>query len=205
MAAIGLKCNIIQQDRGKYQLPLSLTKSFKRNLNKMATIKLTQNKITIIDEDDFELVNKHKWHYVKRGEYIGYAARGLRNKNGTRKVWLHSFILNAPKGLKVDHINGNSLDNRRENLRPATTQQNNQNQRKSRTNSSGYKGVYYAKLQKKYIAQIKINGKSNHIGCFDNPIEAAKAYDNVARKVCGEFAALNFPKKNEISCNRRGY
>jgi hypothetical protein len=106
---------------------------------------------------------------------------------------MHREILNAPAGVFVDHKDGDGLDNRKENLRIVTSAQNQQNRRKiSRKTTSKYKGVYFRRENKKYCALICCKGKRMHLGYFDNEIDAAKAYDQAAKKFFGEFARLNF-------------
>jgi hypothetical protein len=104
--------------------------------------------------------------------------------------------MNAPAGSIVDHKYGDGLDNRKINLRIATEAQNRYNRRKtSKRTSSKYKGVYYKKQCSKYCAVIGCNGKKTFLGHFDNEIDAAKAYDEAAKKLFGEFARLNFTTK----------
>jgi hypothetical protein len=95
----------------------------------------------------------------------------------------------------VDHINGNGLDNRKSNLRICTHQQNCENSRKRKKSFSKYKGVYWSKNAKKWVAQITIDGKSKHLGYFELEEDAAAAYDKAAVKYFGEFACLNFRRK----------
>jgi hypothetical protein len=106
---------------------------------------------------------------------------------------MHRQVTNAPKGLVVDHINHNGLDNRRANLRLCTKQQNNCNSRSFRHKTSNYKGVFKEKGSKKFRAYIRFNKKPVHIGMFELEIDAAKAYDKKAKELFGEFAYLNFP------------
>ena len=106
---------------------------------------------------------------------------------------MHRDILKPPDHLCVDHINHNGIDNRRANLRLATHRQNSYNRIHFTKNpSSKYKGVSFRKRTKKWDAKIRYDGKNKHIGSFKDEIEAAKAYDEAAKKYQGEFAALNF-------------
>jgi hypothetical protein len=102
--------------------------------------------------------------------------------------------MNTPEGMFVDHINHNGLDNRKANLRFATRAENNRNVRCLKKNkSSRYRGVYHDKKYKKWRAHISVNNKKRHLGYFKDEKEAARAYDNAARKYYKEFAILNFP------------
>ena len=107
---------------------------------------------------------------------------------------MHREVANTPDGLVCDHINGDSLDNRKANLRSATHLQNCWNARKSPQSAySKYKGVTFDKMRQKWNAQICVNGKRIFLGTFKDETEAAKAYDSAAKRHFGEFAALNFP------------
>jgi hypothetical protein len=107
---------------------------------------------------------------------------------------MHREIIDPPYPLVVDHINRNALDNRKANLRPATRAQNVLNRPYIRPDGcySKYKGVSWHKHQKKWQAQICYNGRNKCVGCFDDEIDAAKAYDEAAKKYHKEFAVLNF-------------
>lgn len=114
--------------------------------------------------------------------------------NKLTQVFLHRFILNAPKGLEVDHINGDGLDNRKENLRICNRKQNGKNRKLAKNNKTGYHGVYYCereKRRKRWTATIRINGKKKTIGRFHTKDEAAVAYNEYALKYHGAFATIN--------------
>jgi len=164
-------------------------------------IPLSQDKFAIVDAEDYDRLNKYKWCVSKtpRTNYAmrrtkGKRVKGKRSKRKT--ILMHRFILNAPRGLVVDHINHNGLDNRRENLRLCTHVQNTQNRRPNRNTSSKYKGVYWHKHRNKFVAKIYMNGKRIFIGYFTDEIAAAKAYDKKAREFFKEFAYLNFPQES---------
>ncbi len=108
---------------------------------------------------------------------------------------MHRQLLNCPAAKFVDHINNNGLDNRKENIRPATRAQNSYNRKKYANNSrSKYKGVSFKKKNGKWTAQIGLNNKMLFLGYFKNEVDAARAYDRAARKYYGRFANLNFKK-----------
>lgn len=148
----------------------------------MRTISLTKGKEAIVDEDDYDMLAAYKWHVT----FYGYARHHSREA-----IWMHRLILNAPANKQVDHINGNRLDNRKENLRLCSNRLNTANQGIKSNNTSGYKGVTWDKRKKKWMAQYTLDYKHYFIGYFDNLIEAAKAYDSKALEVWGEYARVN--------------
>jgi hypothetical protein len=120
----------------------------------------------------------------------GYGEIKLRNKG----VLVHRLIhvaMGLDPNLQTDHKNQNKLDCRRENLREATQTQNKANSRTYKNNTSGFKGVSFHKRQKKYNARLRINKEVVHLGCFLDPVDAAKAYDKAAVEYFGEFAFTN--------------
>jgi hypothetical protein len=141
----------------------------------------------LVDDEDYERVGQFKWFAMKTGRDYIYAIRS----KGKGTVCMHRFIMNTPKDMQTDHINGDTLDNRRSNLRICTKGENLQNQRVRRDNKSGYKGVVFLKSANMYRAQIKKNGKVFYFGQFKEPREAAVAYNDAAKKLHGEFAYLN--------------
>lgn len=146
-------------------------------------------KFMLVDNEDFESINGYKWSVTK----TGYAQAHIPNTGCAGKpVLAHTLIMNTPKGLEVDHINGNKLDNRKSKLRIVTKQQNYQNQGKRLGCYSKYKGVSWNKRSKKWLAYICLNYKLIHLGYFSDEIEAGKAYDTKAKELFGEFAKLNF-------------
>lgn len=154
------------------------------------SIPLTQGKFALVDDEDFEKINEYKWSYQARG----YAYKRNPNQSESFVLWMHRVIMNAPDYFEVDHVNGNGLDNRKENLRLSTRSQNAINTPKRKNNTSGYKGVTFFKRDKKWKAQITFEGRNIALGCYNTPIEAALVYDDAARKYFGEFASVNFRK-----------
>jgi hypothetical protein len=154
----------------------------------MKKIILTQNKIALVDDSDFESINKFKWYAQKHGRT--FYARRNSVKGGKRiTIRMHRQLLRLKKNVLCDHINGNGLDNQRKNLRIANYHQNNQN--RIGYGISGFKGVYWHKLLKKWIAQIRINGKKKHLGVFEKKVDAAIAYNLIAKDYFEDFAKLN--------------
>ena len=143
------------------------------------------NMFTIVDDEDFEELSKHKWCVMK----LRYGFAAVRRKSG-KTILMHRQITNAPKSMDVDHINHDTLFNCRCNLRVCTNSQNHQNQRKTR-GTSKYKGVSWYKDRQKWCAEICLNYKKYRLGTFINEIDAAKAYDKKAKELFGEFAKLN--------------
>lgn len=146
-----------------------------------------------IDTADAEDVLRFKWYAVHRGQ-TWYAVRSLTKSHDERRgvEYLHRRILQPPSDLGVDHINGNGLDCRRENLRLASQQQNVRNQMRLPRNTSGFKGVYWDKPRKRWRSYIVVDKRQIHLGRFETAEEAAQAYDKAARRLFGEFARLNF-------------
>jgi hypothetical protein len=156
-------------------------------------IPLTEGKFTIVDPQDFYVFNNFQWCAVKH-KSLFHAVRLINGSNNiTKIVSLHTEMMNPPKGLVVDHRNRDGLDNRRANLRLATHSQNRCNTNRSKVGcSSQYRGVYWHKQKKCWRAHLQYEGKWIWLGRFDSELDAARAYDNAARKYHGEFARLNF-------------
>ncbi|MEX0596197.1 MAG: HNH endonuclease, partial [Candidatus Paceibacterota bacterium] len=156
----------------------------------MRKIKLTQGKFAIVDDEDYERINQFKWYYDK-----GRARRNIpaSENDGKRTFYyMHWGIIGKPENdLEVDHINQNSIDNRKENLRFATHAENTRNAKLREDNTSGIRGVGFHEYSGLWYAQISIDGASKRIGYFKEKIDAIKAYNNAAIEYYGEFAQLN--------------
>ena len=160
----------------------------------MKQIELTQGKVALVDDADFEELNQYKWHAVNfKGHF--YAVGNSHQKNGKQhQNYMHRQILGLELGDKrdADHQNHNTLDNRQDNLRIATRRQNQMNQKSTPNTSSKFKGVTWNKQWKKWKVQISIGGKRLFLGYWNIEEVAALAYDMVAIREHGEFACLNF-------------
>jgi len=173
----------------------------------MKKIKLTQDQWALVDDDDYEMLMEHKWYaawLTSDGKFraVRNSPRDLSGKQ--KKILIHRVITNAPKEKMVDHINGNPLDNRKDNLRVCTHQENCMNRGKQKNNMSGYKGVSYRKkgkdmineYQKPWIASISFNGKNILFDYYKTKEEAALAYNKKAPELFGKFAVLNIIDKS---------
>lgn len=157
-------------------------------------IQLTQGEVALVDDEDFEWLNKWKWHVMKEKGKIKKVSRSTKFSDGVeRNLFIHRLITGLQFGDKrqVDHINGNPLDNRRTNLRLCNAAQNCQNKGLGKRNKSGYKGITWDKIKKKWRVHIESNGKAYNFGRFIEKENAAMVYNEVARKYHGEFACQN--------------
>lgn len=152
-------------------------------------IPLTKDKFAIVDADDYVMVSRFKWSAEQNTRSKDFYSVF---KKGGRRVYMHRLILKTPDGMVTDHINHDTLDNRKINLRNATDSQNRKNRRKARNNKSGYKGASFNRRCSKWVANILIDGKYKHLGYFPTVIDAAKAYDAAAIAAYGAFACTNF-------------
>lgn len=171
-------------------------------------IPLTQGQVAMVSPCDFERLNQFKWYaffdksrkcyIVRRNDY----SQSTKEMNWrSRTLLMHRVVLELEPGRvpMVDHVDGNTLNNTRTNLRECTHRQNMYNSRKRRraftgeVPSSKYKGVTWCKRDKIFIGNIRTPGKTVCVGYFKDEIECARAYDKAAREFHGEFARLNFP------------
>ena len=150
----------------------------------MKEIKLTQGKVALVDDEDYDKLVELKWFY-----HTGYASSNMWIDGKRKTAKMHRVIMNNPKGFMIDHINHDTLDNRKENLRLVTNQQNLFNQ-KLKKHSSKYKGVTWYETHKKWCVRIRFN-KSIYLGLFEDEKEAGRVYNENAIKYFGEFALLN--------------
>lgn len=155
-------------------------------------IPLTQGQCALVDAADYDWLIEMRWYASKDPRVGFYAVSAPRVENDQRRlVRMHRLImgLSLTDPRKVDHINHDTLDNRRSNLRIVTVTQNNQNMRKPRVNTSGYKGVF-SSAGGRWRARIRHNGSRTHLGIFATREEAWEAYKQAALRLHGEFACL---------------
>lgn len=152
------------------------------------TYLIVKHKKFRVDIEDYPVLNQYSWYIGKDGYLFSNFLKGFGKVKHRR---LARFIMQAPKGMVVDHVNGDILDNSKSNLRVCTQMQNQQNKSISKSKkSSPYKGVYWHNQSNKWLVQIR----RKSIGLFQDAEEAAKAYDAKAKELFGEFAKLNFER-----------
>jgi hypothetical protein len=151
-------------------------------------IPIGKDLFALVDDEDYELVSKFNWHKHKSRSYGQYYA--------SSNIKMHRLVMDAKPGEIIDHINGDSLDNRKENLRLCTYSQNQQNTQ-SRAGSSRYKGVSYIKRKNLWKGSFQYEGVHYHCGIFKSEQECALAVDRKRLEVCKEFAVLNFPDRKK--------
>lgn len=161
----------------------------------MKIIQLTQGFSTIVDDEDFDRLSQFRWHAHRGGNGGIYAERSGPRGALSRSIRMHREIAITPSGLETDHKNGNTLDNRRENLRLATGIQNQRNSKKHSGGRSQFKGV--SAERKRWRARLTLEGGTVNLGIFTVEREAALAYDAAARKYFGDFARTNYGPGSE--------
>ena len=156
----------------------------------MKTIPLSKGYVAIVDDDDFAAVSVYKW-CAQVSHWGAYAKRTVKKGGRKKCVMLHKEIFGSlPPGMLVDHINGDTLDNRRANLRAVNKYEHAQNTAKRSDNSSGHRGVSFCRFSGKWRAEISANGRRVRIGRFDSVEKAAAAYRDFAERMHGEFSGL---------------
>ena len=159
-------------------------------------IPLTEGSYACVDPADYEWLRGYTWWSAS-----GYAARSEKG----RTLFMHREIMKPPKGMLVDHADGNRANNRRSNLRVCTRSENQQNKCKKGCCTSCFKGVSYDKRHHKWYASCQVEGEYQWLGYFDEEIEAARVYDRTAVEQFGEFARLNFPREWPAERRRQVY
>lgn len=157
----------------------------------MKLIKLDKGYFSKVDDSDYKSLSKYNWWACIKPNNAVYATGSI---NGVR-IGMADFIMNKQKGFIIDHEDFDTLNNQRYNLRQCTRQQNQFHQRVLTVKTSKFKGVSFDRARGKWRASIFLNYKQIAIGRFDDELEAAKAYDQNAIRLHGEFAYLNFPNQ----------
>jgi hypothetical protein len=162
-----------------------------KTVGNLAVITLTLGYEAIIDASDVDAVKGFTWRAMvqRRSDGTIRAVYACRSENGKAR-YLHRLIAKAIHGMQVDHINGDGLDNRRENLRMATNAENSRNKRLGITNKSGLKGVCFNNATKRWRSAIMRDGKSYHLGLFKSADEASEAYRLASALHHGDFGRI---------------
>ena len=163
----------------------------------VAEINLPCGNVTLVDKEDFNFLSRWRWKYGHGGVTRWTSVEGKQFH-----VSMHREITNCPKGLEVDHINRNPLDNRRLNLRITNRLGNCMNTGPMEGKTSVFKGVHWHTKKKRWIAKIMKHGKRIQAGVFTDEVKAAEAYDQLAAEMFGEYAYLNFPNKAALDAVR---
>jgi len=142
--------------------------------------------IVLIDKEDLPLLKQYNW-YISMTSSGPYVVR----RTTAETIYLHKIILATEEQIEVDHISGNTLDNRRRNLRICSHQQNTYNTRKQAHTTSMYKGITWNQSRRKWQAQIHTNHTTHYLGLFTDEREAARKYNEAATRLFGDFARLN--------------
>lgn len=168
----------------------------------MKEIPLTQGRVALVDDEDFDRLSRHKWYaYRQPGTETYYATRTRPRSEGKKGlVYMHREILGATRGQVIHHMNGDGTDNRRANIRFCTVRENNQGSRKKYKGTSRYRGVHWSSRREKWAAEIRggavrPDGRRQRVnlGDYASEQDAAIAYDRAAVRLFGEFASTNFP------------
>jgi hypothetical protein len=157
------------------------------------------NLFVMVDDEDYEKVILYYWYGMKEsyGRIYAFTTADYNKLTGKRKtIRMHRLIMGVTdRKIQIDHIDRNGLNNQKDNLRLCNHSQNQQNKIKRNNCSSQYKGVSRPKDRKNWKVEIYFNGNYLRIGTFKSEEEAAKAYDEKAKELHGEFALLNFPEE----------
>lgn len=160
----------------------------------MKKISLTRGESAVVDDIDYERLNKIKWALGTYRGNIKYAVKMKRVDGRMTCILMHRMILGATAGTQIDHIDHNGLNNQRSNLRFCTTSQNQANRRIKRNTITGFKGVFKGDPRRTinpWFSQIGVRNKKLYLGSWPSPSLAALAYNEAAKKYFGEYAQLN--------------
>lgn len=154
----------------------------------MRRIPLTQGRFALVDDADYPQLSKFNW-CLSSSTQPAYALRGIGAGGRKKKmIYMHRVVAEAPTGMEVDHINGDTLDNRRSNVRVCSHAENCRNRKMSKANTSGLPGVSFHRATGKWQAQIKVNYRSISLGIFKTPNDAHTAFKRAAQKHFGKYA-----------------
>jgi hypothetical protein len=156
-------------------------------------IQLTQGKVALVDDEDYDYLMQWKWCVCNK-RFKFYAVRNIPIFNNKQTIIsMHRLIMKPDKDMLIDHLDGNTFNNQKKNLRICTHSENMRNSKIPINNTSGYKGVSLIKntITEKWMATIRFNNKKNYLGSFNDPVDAARAYNAAALKYHGEFAHVN--------------
>ena len=168
-----------------------------RIVGDVAYVALTKGYEAIISSADAHLVERHNWVVVIKKCNKIYAYRSIGPRGKQRTIYMHRVIMNAPDGYEVDHVNGDGLDNRRQNMRLVTHQQNLCNQLISSKNRSGFRGVSWDKNMKTWRAQITVHYKMKFLGLFESAESAHAAYVEASKMLHGQYGSFPYRAARE--------
>lgn len=159
----------------------------------MKKVSLTKGMFALVDNEDFEFVSRYKWqaNYAKSTDSY-YAQTTVRiGKNVRKTIKMHRIVLAVNPGEQVDHKNGITLDNTKNNLRVCSAKENARNRKRPRNNTTGFKGIKWHERLKKWEARLNKDGRYIYLGIYKDKEDAAKAYDTGAQEHFGKFARTN--------------
>jgi hypothetical protein len=164
----------------------------------MKEIRLSQGKIALVDDEDFDYINQWKW-YARKGRKTFYAARKEKGTNARTTIHMHQVVSKVSNNVQIDHRDTNGLNNQKYNLRVVNHRQNQYNTDKPRHNTSGYKGISWDKFRNNYRVYLTVKGKFKNIGNTKSLQTATKMYNKAATQHYGEFAKLHIYKEEHAS------
>ena len=159
----------------------------------MIQIPLTQGQFALIDDEDFDIVSKHKWH-AKKYKHTYYAATNIKKEDKKTILRMHRLIINVPDGMEIDHLDHNGCNNQKYNIKVCTHWENMQNKKNQYDvlTTTKMKGVYFDNTTKKWKSTIWINGRSKSLKSSDRLEYAIRAYNRASMFYFGERAFLNY-------------